>query len=151
MKHITVSGWSIRYFGIELWSWPLTQGHHFQIWSNHWHNTIIKTKSIQRTKISPRVLSLTLMCDLDLISFDVAYYIVPWYQVWFLGGGVGNSLQDITICVTSVQRLSKSLRSVIRELRFTIDNLTENCEAKIKNISSLWPWPLTQRHQGQFQ
>ena len=48
-----------------------------------------KTRSIQRTQTPPRLWPLTLSCDLDLksrpkrlMSLDVAYCIVPWYQVW---------------------------------------------------------------------
>ena len=43
----------------------------------------------QETQTPPRLWPLTLMCDFDLmsmsrklLSLDVAYCIVPWYQVW---------------------------------------------------------------------
>ena len=49
------------------------------------------TRSIQRTQTPPRLWPLTLWCDLDLssrsrklMSLDVAYCIVLWYQVWCL-------------------------------------------------------------------
>ena len=66
------------------------------IYMGHSHNVIllqkqIKQRSIQRTQTPPRLWSLTLTCDLDhtsrsrkLMSLDVAYYIVPWFQVWCL-------------------------------------------------------------------
>ena len=41
-----------------------------------------------------------------------------------------------------------SIWSNIRELRYTVGNLTENYEDKM-GIKSLWPWPLTQGHQFQ--
>ena len=50
-----------------------------------------ETRSIQRTQTPPRLLLLTLCWNLDpksrskrLMSLDVAYCIVPWYQVWCL-------------------------------------------------------------------
>ena len=50
-----------------------------------------KKKSIQRTQTPPRLWHLTLWCDLEfllrsrkLVSLDVAFCIVPWYQVWCL-------------------------------------------------------------------
>ena len=46
----------------------------------------LETKSIQRTQTPPRLILLTLMCDLDvrsrkLMSLDVAYCIVTRYQI----------------------------------------------------------------------
>ena len=45
----------------------------------------VKTRSIQRTQTLPRLGPLTLSCDLTLLKYfmqsDVAYYIIPWYQV----------------------------------------------------------------------
>ena len=50
-----------------------------------------KTRSIQRTQTPQRLRPLTLTFDLDLttrsrklMSLDVTYYIVPWFQVWCL-------------------------------------------------------------------
>ena len=50
-----------------------------------------KTRSIQRTQIPPRLWPLTLLCGLHLLSrsrklmsVDVAYGIVPLFQVWCL-------------------------------------------------------------------
>ena len=56
------------------------------VWKIH-----LPTRSIQRTQTPPRLWPLTLWCDLDLssrarklMSLDVAFCIVPWYQVWCL-------------------------------------------------------------------
>ena len=61
--------------------------HFYQLWTQ----TMLKSRSIQRTQTPPRLWHLTSWWDLDLssrsrklMSLDAAYCIVPWYQVWCL-------------------------------------------------------------------
>ena len=63
----------------------------FRFFSDVNIRNLIITRSIQRTQTPPRLWPFTLWRDLDLssrprklMSWDVAYWIVPWYKVWCL-------------------------------------------------------------------
>ena len=69
--------------------WPCHKNTNFK---TYW--ALMIRGSIQRTQTPPRMLSLTLWCDLDLssrsiklMSLDVAYCIVLWYQTGMMSMG----------------------------------------------------------------
>ena len=104
---------------------------------------LLLTRSIQRTQTPPRLWPLTLTCDLDLIarsrklmSLDVAYCIVPWYQVRY-DVCECNCMRDMTINSFLVTFDLHLWPSVYFKVTFTLISRCTLCSCTFVQVWSL--------------